>query len=124
MKRCPECRRDYYDVTLSFCLDDGATLLEGPAMLKETKTKIFGASPSTGMTDEPQTKIFSASLSEAVTKLQNSDTEKTAILPTSAVPEAADKNSQLPQKFWLAAALVIVLAIGGFWSYKYFAPNN
>jgi hypothetical protein len=30
MKRCPECRRDYYDDTLLFCLDDGNALLEGP----------------------------------------------------------------------------------------------
>ena len=31
MKRCPECRRDYYDDTLLYCLDDGNALLEGPA---------------------------------------------------------------------------------------------
>ncbi|MFT3743650.1 MAG: tetratricopeptide repeat protein [Pyrinomonadaceae bacterium] len=31
MKRCPECRRDYYDDTLLYCLDDGIALLEGPA---------------------------------------------------------------------------------------------
>ena len=31
MKRCPECRRDYYDDTLLYCLDDGSALLEGPA---------------------------------------------------------------------------------------------
>ena len=31
MKRCPECRRDYYDDSLIYCLDDGARLLEGPA---------------------------------------------------------------------------------------------
>ena len=31
MKRCPECRRDYYDETLLYCLDDGTALLDGPA---------------------------------------------------------------------------------------------
>lgn len=31
MKRCAECRRDYYDDSLLYCLDDGARLLEGPA---------------------------------------------------------------------------------------------
>ena len=31
MKRCPECRRDYYDDSLLYCLDDGNPLLEGPA---------------------------------------------------------------------------------------------
>ena len=30
MKRCPDCRRDYHDETLNFCLDDGTRLLEGP----------------------------------------------------------------------------------------------
>src|SRR5687767_3855267 len=29
MKRCPECRRDYFDDTLSFCLDDGSPLVYG-----------------------------------------------------------------------------------------------
>ena len=32
MKRCPECRRDYYDDSLRYCLDDGSVLLEGPAV--------------------------------------------------------------------------------------------
>lgn len=31
MKRCPKCMRDYTDETLNFCLDDGSTLLDGPA---------------------------------------------------------------------------------------------
>lgn len=31
MKRCPECRREYYDDTLLYCLDDGKALLDGPA---------------------------------------------------------------------------------------------
>src|SRR5690348_3378136 len=30
MKRCPECRRDYFDDSLLYCLDDGTALLEGP----------------------------------------------------------------------------------------------
>ena len=30
MKRCPECRRDYFDDSLLYCLDDGNLLLEGP----------------------------------------------------------------------------------------------
>jgi len=42
MKRCPECRRDYYDDTLLYCLDDGNALLEGPASLLEPVTEILG----------------------------------------------------------------------------------
>jgi TolB-like protein/Tfp pilus assembly protein PilF len=41
MKRCPECRRDYFDDSLQYCLDDGERLLEGPASLEETPTAIL-----------------------------------------------------------------------------------
>ncbi len=40
MKRCPECRRDYYDDSLLYCLDDGSALLEGPSVA-EAETKIL-----------------------------------------------------------------------------------
>ena len=33
MKRCPECRRDYTDDTLLYCLDDATPLLDGPASI-------------------------------------------------------------------------------------------
>ena len=41
MKRCPQCRRDYYDDTLLYCLDDGSALLEGPASRDEPPTAIL-----------------------------------------------------------------------------------
>ena len=40
MKRCPECRRDYLDETLRFCLDDGAALLDGPGSLEPATAHI------------------------------------------------------------------------------------
>ena len=43
MKRCPECRRDYYDETLLYCLDDGTPLFEGPASSDEPATAILSA---------------------------------------------------------------------------------
>ena len=54
MKRCPECRRDYFDDSLLYCLDDGAALLEGPASVEpatailsgEEKTRIQSNQPS------------------------------------------------------------------------------
>lgn len=57
MKRCPECRRDYYDDTLNFCLDDGSVLLDGPAIeivTLEPETAVFQ------VPDEPATLRFSA----------------------------------------------------------------
>ena len=41
MKRCSECRRDYYDDSLLYCLDDGTALLEGPAPADEPATAIL-----------------------------------------------------------------------------------
>jgi Tol biopolymer transport system component len=51
MKRCPECRRDYYDDTLLYCLDDGSALLEGPATA-ESQTAILSGDP---ISSEPRT---------------------------------------------------------------------
>ncbi|MGB7067899.1 MAG: alpha/beta hydrolase, partial [Pyrinomonadaceae bacterium] len=39
MKRCPECKRDYYDDSLLYCLDDGSPLLEGPTTDDEPATR-------------------------------------------------------------------------------------
>ncbi len=41
MKRCPECRKDYFDDSLLYCLDDGTMLVQG------------------SVTDEPATAILS-----------------------------------------------------------------
>ena len=44
MKRCPECRRDYHDDSLAYCLDDGCVLVDGPAAADlEPATAIIGA---------------------------------------------------------------------------------
>ena len=40
MKRCPECRRDYRDDSLLYCLDDGARLVEGPGSA-DAPTEIY-----------------------------------------------------------------------------------
>lgn len=60
MKRCPECRRDYYDDSLLYCLDDGNALLEGPAshpsMNYEPATEVLRYVPL----QESSTALFSA----------------------------------------------------------------
>jgi len=55
MKRCPQCGRDYNDPTLSFCLDDGAALLDGPANSEEHATAIL---PEAASTSESPTRTF------------------------------------------------------------------
>src|SRR4051812_34692963 len=58
MKRCPKCRRDYYDESLRYCLDDGSALLEGPGppdiVGREAPTRqpnnFPGSTPSSALT--------------------------------------------------------------------------
>jgi len=40
MKRCPECRKDYLDDSLMYCLDDGASLVQG-SVTDESVTAIL-----------------------------------------------------------------------------------
>jgi hypothetical protein len=47
MKRCPECRKDYFDETLVYCLDDGASLVQG-GMSEEPATAIMRGGPVSG----------------------------------------------------------------------------
>ena len=44
MKRCPQCKRDYRDETLLYCLDDGTRLLDGSAA-GESVTQLFHQAP-------------------------------------------------------------------------------
>ena len=66
MKRCPECRRDYFDDSLLYCLDDGRALLEGPASEDESATAILQdpSSPIEAGTHsfEPRTATATASI--------------------------------------------------------------
>jgi Tol biopolymer transport system component len=45
MKRCPECRKDYLDDSLLYCLDDGTALLQGSASFDESATAILTSRP-------------------------------------------------------------------------------
>ena len=73
MKRCPECRRDYYDETLLYCLDDGNALLEGPASGDEPATAIFS---------DPGSLVAAGSPSEAKTAVLRARNERSiAVLP-------------------------------------------
>jgi TolB-like protein len=41
MKRCPQCRRDYFDDTLRFCLEDGSALIQGIGGMHSTEAPSF-----------------------------------------------------------------------------------
>ncbi|MBK6722565.1 MAG: hypothetical protein KBF83_04060 [Pyrinomonadaceae bacterium] len=129
MKRCPECRRDYYDDTLLYCLDDGNALLEGPRSEP-------GAIATGFTTDEPQTAILhsTAAPGEAPTRAQILTTEQTAVLPRGVEAEPRESLSGLSEKQsfsahraakpLIAVVVAVVVLIGGFFGYKYFAPTK
>jgi TolB-like protein/Tfp pilus assembly protein PilF len=69
MKRCPECRRDYYDDSLLYCLDDGAALLEGPSTADHEAMTIpnrppetAGLRPVAGLKPDYPTEVLQSSL--------------------------------------------------------------
>lgn len=107
MKRCPECRRDYFDDSLSYCLDDGSALLEGPASR-----------------DEPATAILAEAAAESATRPQIRTTATGAGRPDSSV-ELVEKQSFLSyraaKRVTTLSALVLLL-FGGFFAYRYFTP--
>ena len=103
MKRCPECRRDYFDDSLLYCLDDGTALLEGPS-----------SSPGR---DEPQTAILheTSPPNEAATRAQ---------IHTTNIPGFVDQQppSEPPpaRKFPAKAVIIVAMAIAVVGAVGYF----
>jgi TolB-like protein/Tfp pilus assembly protein PilF len=104
MKRCPECRRDYHDDTLLYCLDDGNALLEGPASVDELKTAILPNDVA----------------SESVTRAQIQTTDRTAVLP-SRVADVPERKS-FDKRLLLAPLALAIIVLGGFFGYRYITP--
>jgi TolB-like protein/tetratricopeptide (TPR) repeat protein len=119
MKRCPECRRDYYDDTLLYCLEDGTALIQGPV-------------PSP---DEPQTAILheTAPPQEAATRAQIHTTEQTAVPqaaeaePQKSLGEATERHSlsaHRAAKPLIAAVVALAVLVGGYFAYRFLAPTK
>ena len=107
MKRCPECRRDYYDDSLSYCLDDGSVLVDGPSMDAEPHTAIFQeTSPS----------------SERPTEVRASSTDRTAVLPPVSFESTVRRWSAA--QVATVTALVVTLTAIGVIAYRSFRPAN
>ena len=106
MKRCPECRRDYYDDTLLYCLDDGKALLEGPASVDEPATAILHTTDA---------------VVEASTRAQILTTERTAALP-SVVAKPSVRS--FDKRLIAAPFLLAIIVLAGFFAYRYFAASK
>src|SRR5215207_2151665 len=112
MKRCPECRRDYVDDTLLYCLEDGLALVQG----------------SVTASDEPQTAILSGA--DVLTHRQIQTTDRTVMLPggLEAEPQNAfaspterpGLSAHRAAKPLIAFAAAIAILAGGFFGYRYF----
>ncbi len=116
MKRCPECRRDYYDDTLLYCLDDGNALLQGPASAAKSEPPASAGGQSD---DGQQTAILhsTAAPGEAPTRAQIHATEQTAVLP-SGITEVP-KTKGFDKRLILAPLVLAVIVLGGFFGYRY-----
>ncbi|MEO6655986.1 MAG: hypothetical protein ABIO36_07865 [Pyrinomonadaceae bacterium] len=108
MKRCPECRRNYYDDTLLYCLDDGNALLEGPASMDEPATAVLsGAEPPSEAATEQRIDppITTAPL------VQNTGASKTR-MPISGGSAV------------VAAGIVVILAVAGYFGHRYYGSRG
>ncbi len=125
MKRCPECRRDYYDDTLLYCLDDGNELLEGPATASVSEPRAPSASVTGFPPDEPQTAILHETTppGEAATRAQIHMTDQTAILPTG-TGDVVPKARGIDKRLILAPLALAVILLGGFFGYRYLKPAS
>ena len=98
MKRCPECRKDYFDETLVYCLDDGAALVQG------------------SVTDEPATAILSGDAAPGESRTKTITTEDASVRTNSVtfnVP-AFLSNGRLP---WIMAGILALMTLAFGWTY-------
>ena len=120
MKRCPECRRDYADDTLLYCLEDGVSLVQGSVPSRE---------------EQPATAILrDTSGHEAATRAQMYATDQTAVfsggveaehsksfgsLSAIEVPKAA-----IDKRILFFLPLVALVAVGAFFGYRYLSSGS
>src|SRR5688572_6715246 len=102
MKRCPECRRDYFDDSLLYCLEDGASLIQGPI-------------PSP---DDPATAILTAEQisSEQATRSFDRSLETGESSFSGSMNARSRKNSIIAG--FLGITLVTALGIGSYLFYS------
>lgn len=132
MKRCPECRRDYYDDTLLYCLDDGSRLLDGPATATElapsrAKTKLNAEldhvnvpAGSSDLDEGSPTEILPGSkLSEALTQ---------EMLPAAKLGDSGQigqlRRSPKPQRILAVVLAAAIISAAGFLGYRYLTSSQ
>ena len=109
MKRCPECRRDYADDTLLYCLEDGAALIQGSVPARE---------------DEHATAILrdTSGYNEDATRAQINTTDQTAVFSSGI--DQISKSKTFDKRLLLAPVVLAVIVLGGFFGYRYIKPTD
>ncbi len=114
MKRCPECRRDYSDDTLLYCLEDGNALVQGLVPAPDgPATAILSEPPASAggqFVGEPTTEILSeppgsagGQFAESMTRPQIHTTDQTAIFAHGAEAEPQETLGGLSERQSLSA---------------------
>ena len=128
MKRCPDCGREY-DLSMMFCLDDGAELLYGPAfIMDEPATAILSVPPASagGDLSVPEAIATGFRGDEVQTKPQIHTTDQTAIFRTGAEAEPQELVGEHSEKQSFSASRAAEprgkvggrqVAVGGFRTY-------
>jgi TolB-like protein len=124
MKRCPECRRDYHDDTLSFCLADGSELVYG----------IAENEPATAVLSEPPALVSGQSGDDSPTRAQPHTTDQTAMFYAGAEAEPQKNLGNSSERHSLSAhraakplaglVAIALFLIGGFFGYRYLSSAN
>lgn len=122
MKRCPQCGREY-DLTMSFCLDDGSELLYGPASTDEPQTAILSGPPAPAggiASGENPTRPFihtTAAEAEPRESLGVSSEKQSFSAHRVAKPRVVGRQYLLA-----VIGIVVLVLVGGFFAYRYLKP--
>jgi len=119
MKHCPACRSQYSDATLRFCLQDGATLLDGETRQSTIDTVAF-SNPVTAsnILKTEDLNLYAPQNPPQKTRAWRPEP------PKSVLREDA-KTAKSSGKIWLAVFPVLfVLAGGGFGGWFYLQNQN
>ena len=122
MKRCPECRRDYYDDTLRFCLEDGTPLVQGSVPVGHDSADV----PVTAILSEPPALAGRQSASENPTRPFIHTTAAEAE-PQRNLGDSAERqrlSAQLAAKPLVIAGVAALILIAGFFGYRYFTATS
>ena len=125
MKRCPECRRDYYDDSLLYCLEDGNALVQGSVPSPdEPQTAILSEPPASAggqSAGENPTRPFVHTTAEAEPRESLGEASERQSL---SAHRAAEPKKSFDKRLLLAPFALAVIVIGGFFGYRYFTPTK